>query len=386
MKIAVACTQYGPHGGTGRVTTELFERFARDGHEVHVFCGRHDEGINYQVASVNDLGLKTNKIFLQLEVLNKATRAIKPSEYDLVYSTGDYCMHPDVVTLHSLMKRMRDARTVAEREGHAAKTNIVKRAARAVYMPLIYELGEKIVYRDKKPWYVAVSQGTAEEFIEDFHDGDATRCVVIENGVDSDVFSYSEEDCSRVRNMLGLKANDQVALFAGSDWGRKRLDLALAAVARIPAMKLVVVGHDDPTRYSELVAESGCKDRVIFAGFTKEIQAFYSMADFFLFPTIYETFGLVALEAMSCGCIPLAHPVNGCRDFINNGENGFLCNFGDVDAFASNMQKVILNPNLRAHLVEEGRKTAEAMSWENVYQKYSLLFEKVLEEKRNGAK
>lgn len=382
MKIAVACTQYGPHGGTGRVTTELFERFARDGNEIHIFCGKHDEGIDYKVASVNDLGLKTKGIFLQLEMLAKATKAIDPSGYDLVYSTGDYYLHPDVVTVHSLMKRMRIARTAAERLGHTAKTGLVKRAARAIYMPLIYELGEKIVYRDRKPWYIGVSRGTVDEFVEDFHGGDSSRCVVIENGVDPDLFSYSAESRLRLRERFGFDAQDQVALFAGSDWGRKRLDLALAAVARIPGMKLVVVGHDDVRRYRDLVEASGCSDRVYFAGFSKEVQAFYSMADFFIFPTTYETFGLVALEAMSCGCIPLAHPVNGCKGFIRNGENGFLCDFGDVDAFVSNMERVIEDPSLRARLVAEGRKTAESMSWENVYQKYRTFFEQVLKEKR----
>lgn len=375
MKIAVVCTQYGPHGGTGRVTTEVFERFARDGHHVDVFCGKHEKGINYEVSSITDLGLRAKGIFLQLEMLYRATKRVRPEDYDILYATGDYHKSPDVVTIHSLASLQRRAREGLEASGHIERAGLAKRLARKIYMPWIFELGEKVCYPNRDPLYVAVSNGTARDFADEFHNGSMDRIRVVENGVDPTRFYRNDENRKELRKKYSIDEDAPVALFAGSDWGRKRIDVALAAVGRVPGLKLVVVGRDDPSKYWRYVEKAGCEDRVVFVGFTTEIEAFYSMADYFLFPTAYETFGLVALEAMSCGCVVLASPVNGCVDFIRNGENGFLCDFGDVGAYENRLEIAMSDPSLRNRIAVAARATAEQMSWENVYRRYRGVFE-----------
>lgn len=386
MRIAVICTQYGPHGGTGRVTTELFERFARDGHSVDVYCGKHEEGISYRVDCIKDLGLKTKGVFLQLEMLLRACNAVDRSKYDIVYTTGGYYHHPDIVTIHSLMKSQRRAQDSIEKSTDAikSKNGAIKKIARKIYMPLVYELGETICYSDKAPVYIGVSEGTIDEFAHEFHGGSRKRCLVIENGVDTDQFKFSKEKRAKRRQELQFNDNDTVALFAGSDWGCKRLDIALSIVAQIPNLKLVVLGHDDQTQYKQLARELGCSERITFPGFTTDIESYYSMSDFLLFTSAYETFGLVALEAMACGCIVLSHPVNGCRDFIANGQNGFLCDFGDVDAFVRNIAAVVANGELKQSIAAEARNTAEGMSWESVYLRYLTTFESVTSLKMHG--
>lgn len=384
MKIAVICTQYGPHGGTGRVTTELFERFARDGHLVDIYCGSHEEGITYNVNSVNDLGLKTRGIFLQLEMLIRACRTVNKSKYDLVYSTGAYYRHPDIVTIHSLIKKQRKAQDAIEKSNNAAasKTGFLKKFARKIYMPMFYEIGETICYSDKSPIYIGVSEDTIDEFARAFHDGDRTKCMAIENGVDIEQFKFSEEKREILRKELHFANGDTVALFVGSDWGCKRLDIAISVVSKIPNLKLVVLGRDSIERYRLLAEEFGCSERVVFPGFKTDIESYYSIADFFLFPSAYETFGLVALEAMACGCIVLSHPVNGCKDFIKSGFNGFLCEFGDTDAFLRIIASVMNNRELKKSISLEARKTAETMSWDSVYKKYLTTFESVVATKQ----
>ncbi len=119
---------------------------------------------------------------------------------------------------------------------------------------------------------MGVSEGAMNEFVAYFHGGDRARCSVIGNGVDSDKFRFSLDSRHRLRAKFGFGEADPVAPFAGSDWGRKRLDLALATVARIPELKLVVVGHDNVERCKSMVELSGCADRVTFAGFTKKFR------------------------------------------------------------------------------------------------------------------
>ena len=377
-RIAVVCTLYGPNGGTGRVTTEVIERYAADGNEVHVFCGDYDENFarKSHVSSINKLHITKIGILQQLDMLIKASRKVKPADYDLIYATGDYHLNPDIITLHILKRHGRKVIERLEKKGvlnnrHSA----IKRIARKIYCPLLFELGERIVYRRDTATYVGVSRGVSEEFKKSFNEEGKKNVIVIPNGVDNKANAYDPESREHIRKELGIGQYDKVLLFAGSDWNRKRLDIAIELCSRHQELQLIVAGHDQPEEYIKRCEHLGILNRIHFVGFRKDIERFYSAADYFVFSSAYETFGLVAMEAMAAGMVVISNRLNGVEDFICDGRNGFLTDDESVESFDKKLCYILAHENKMDEIRKNASLTAAEFRWENCYAKYKALFD-----------
>ena len=115
----------------------------------------------------------------------------------------------------------------------------------------------------------------------------------------------------------------------------KGLDLLVQAMSMLNDLddtRLVIVGgrperDDELNRLESMAAELGVADKTTFAGAVKqtELPAYYSAADVFVMPSYYESFGLVALEAMACGTPVIAARVGGLKSFITSGETAISC-------------------------------------------------------------
>ncbi len=377
-KIAVICTLYGPNGGTGRVTTEIFERYAADGNEVHVFCADYDTEYakTSAVTRIVPLPVTSVGVLKQLHFLAKATHAVKKSDYDIVYCTGDYYLHPDIITIHTLKKLGRKTSEHYEKAGilHDERS-APKQLARKVYMPLFFESGEQIVYRNRDTVFVGVSDGVTQDFLRAFGTRRHPKVFTIPNGVDTRKNQRNDSARIRVRASLGVADTTPVMLFVGSDWGQKRLEVALHVLARFPQMHLVVAGHDNPGSFQALGAALGCAQRVHFVGFQKHIEDYYSAADYFIFPSAYETFGLVALEAMAAGMIVVSNDLNGVNSFIRSGENGYITADMRAESFIRCFETIFENPQAEKPMREQAVKTAQSLTWENCYSQYKSLFD-----------
>ena len=376
-KIAVVCTLYGPHGGTGRVTTEIMERYAADGNEVHVFCPECDERFleNSAVTCLHKLKVTNIGVLKQLDLLLKASIAVKPKDYDIVYATGDYHIKPDIVTIHTLKKYGRKTIEALEKTGELEKTtDWIKDLLRKVYCPLIFELGEQFVYRRSNTKFICVSAGVKRNFCDEFH-ADSQKVAVIPNAISFEEYSYKQAARDRIRQDLCISESQKVVLFVGSDWKRKRLDTAIKVISNFPQLLLIVAGHDDPVSYQELAKKLGCNQRVLFVGFRNDINDFYSAADYFLFTSVYETFGLVALEAMAAGLVVISNKLNGVEDYIENGVNGYLTENASEEAFTDVFRQILSSKELEFSIKNNATITAKMNNWDNCYMQYKQIFD-----------
>jgi len=175
---------------------------------------------------------------------------------------------------------------------------------------------------------IAVSTGVGRE-LQEFYGVPADRVTVIPNGVDHAVF-HPVAAAARLalRAQLGLPADRCIALFVGGDWERKGVRDAISAVAGLPDVTFVVVGTGDEGAMRAHAARVGAEGNVRFAGASRTPEQWYQAADLLLFPSRYEAFSLVTLEAAACGLPIVAHAINGTEDLITTGENGFLCETG----------------------------------------------------------
>jgi UDP-glucose:(heptosyl)LPS alpha-1,3-glucosyltransferase len=185
---------------------------------------------------------------------------------------------------------------------------------------------ERHAYRSRRlKRVIAVSHGIARELEE--HYRVAPECiVVVPNGVDPGVFrpAARPEDKRAQRRELGLPEHEFLALFVGADWERKGLRDAIRAIAAVPDVHLVVLGHGNRAEFSAFAAGLGAARRVSFLGVSRTPERYYAACEALLFPSRYEGFALATLEAAASGLPIVAHAINGTDELIRNGENGWL--------------------------------------------------------------
>ncbi len=165
-------------------------------------------------------------------------------------------------------------------------------------------------------------------------------------------------------------------LYVGRVKRYKGLDVLLRALVlllpRHPEMRLAVAGSgDDVPRLRDLAAQLGVESSVDFLGFVTETRKveLYHEAMIVVNSSLKEGWGLTSIEANACGTPVVATDVPGLCDSVRNGETGFLVPFGDADAFARSMERLLEDSQLWLTFSENARRWAEAHTWEPAYLK-----------------
>jgi glycosyltransferase involved in cell wall biosynthesis len=153
------------------------------------------------------------------------------------------------------------------------------------------------------------------------------RVVTIPNGVDTERFRPpAEDERVRLRREYLLDDEDRVALFVGHDLPGKGIRYAVAALVHAPTVMLLVVGGVRSTvDATQALAESlGVSERVLFVGPRQDVERFFALSDMLVFPSGYEAYGLVVLEALASGLPVIATRVGCAPDVVVDGANGYL--------------------------------------------------------------
>ena len=202
---------------------------------------------------------------------------------------------------------------------------------------------------------------------------DPSRIAVIPCGVDTELFRPG--DATDARRSLGLTDGPTI-VYVGRLAPIKGLDTLLAALARLRAQqtaaKLLIVGGD--TDESLDGREAGLRQRVRAAQLDGCVQflgpqpqevlrSCYVAADVTVLPSYYESFGLVALEAMACGSPVIASRVGGLTTTVRDGVTGLLVPDGDVAALAACLRELLGDPDRRARMGREGVRWAARHRW-----------------------
>jgi glycosyltransferase involved in cell wall biosynthesis len=220
--------------------------------------------------------------------------------------------------------------------------------------------------RGRIPVLAAVSDGVAAELRDHYP---SVRVAVTPNGVDVDRFRPDSQAREELRSAEGVQGDTTVAVFVGSDWDHKGLQIALEAVARARvagAAELVlwVVGRGDQERFSAEAARLGIASNVRFFGFRRDAERFYQAADIFLFPSAYETFSLVSFEAAACGLPIVATRLNGVEELIGVNEAGGIIVERTAEAFAEALTSLAADPLLRRAIGDVARRRASHFTWD----------------------
>jgi len=198
------------------------------------------------------------------------------------------------------------------------------------------------------------------------------RVMVVPCGVDTQRFRPI--DRARVRKRLGFAPDDPVVLFVGRIEPLKGIDVLLSVMGGMDRrFRLVVLGGDmrDAERKKELkdMAERlGIGDHVCFVDAVSHqaLPLYYSAADVCVMPSHYESFGLVAVEAMACGVPVVASRVGGLKETVQDGRTGFLVPWRRPQGFAEKLDVLLGDALLRRRMGREARMAAERFRWSEV--------------------
>jgi N-acetyl-alpha-D-glucosaminyl L-malate synthase BshA len=151
--------------------------------------------------------------------------------------------------------------------------------------------------------------------------------------------------------------------------------------AKVPSRLLLVGDGPDRPKVEQLARDCGVIDAVTFIGSVPLVEETLVGADLFLLPSETESFGLAALEALSCEVPVIATSVGGLPEVVRHGENGYLFPVGDVDAMAAAAIDLLEDESRLRRFGIAGRQwTLENFNEEDMVRQYRRIYRRVLED------
>lgn len=181
------------------------------------------------------------------------------------------------------------------------------------------------------------------------------------------------------RAELGLEPGVVYLATVGRLVRRKNLSSLVTALSRLgrDEVQLLIIGDGPEQSALEAQAQQlGVAQRIQFRGFVPEEMKYQLLqaADVFVLPSLHEAFGLVYLEAMHCGLPVVAGRPGGQEDYLSDGRTGFLVPHADIDALVAALQRLVIDPELRATMSQYNRTVAQRFSVAATADEYETLF------------
>ncbi|MBS5681158.1 MAG: glycosyltransferase family 4 protein [Clostridium sp.] len=388
MKILMLTWEYPPRivGGIARVVHDLSKRLIKDGHEVTVVTYRdnadvpeyeNDKGVN--VYRVDNYMIHPNNFIdwimqLNFNMLSKATEIInKEGGFDVIHA------HDWLVTYAAKsLKNAYDIPIVATIHATEAGRNSgihdeTQRYINDTEWLLTYEATE-----------VIVNSNYMKNEIQRLFGLPFDKINVIPNGINLSNFTGIERDYD-FRRQYAMD-NEKIILYVGRLVYEKGVQHLIAAMPKILSnyhdAKLIIAGRGG--MMDELRAEAsnlGLNDKIYFTGYlnSKQVQKMYKCADVAVFPSTYEPFGIVALEAMLAGVPTVVSDVGGLDEIVTHGVDGMKSYAGNANSIADSVTALLYDHQLATNVSKKAKqKVKDQFNWEKIAQDTHFTYEKAI--------
>jgi D-inositol-3-phosphate glycosyltransferase len=229
------------------------------------------------------------------------------------------------------------------------------------------------------------------------------KISVVPCGVDLSLFA--PKDKTEAKAFIGVPPQQRLVLFVGRIEPLKGIDTLIRAVDIVlqrhtdwkKSLALLIIGgspDDSPetrskemNRLQELREELGLTDWIAFLGAKAQdtLPYYYSAADVLVVPSHYESFGMVALEAMACGTPVIASKVGGLSLSVQDGVTGYLVPDRDPMSLAGRIEWILSNPQLAAVIGQQASEWARRFRWPSVANRIQEIYEEVLNQEADMA-
>ena len=376
MKIGITC--YPTYGGSGVVATELGKNLAERGHEIHFISSSLPFRLSHVAGNIffHEVNVQSYPLFESPPY----TLSLTSKMVDIAKHAGLDLLHVHYAIPHATSAVM--ARQILEREGHSLPV------VTTLHGTDITLIGQDPSFAPVVTWSInesdgvtAVSNYLRQETFDHFAVDNGIE--VIPNFIDTDRFyRQDKEHFKQALCPNGEKVIVHVSNFRTVKNTKQVVDIFHRVQNGHSDVKLLLVG-DGPERVptERKARELGVHDDIRFLGKQDPIEEILSIADVFLMPSESETFGLAALEAMACGVPTVVSDVGGLPELVNDGDTGFLCPVGNVDAFTERTRALLTDEDLHDRMAEAARTRAEdTFDIDRVVPMYERYYETVRDE------
>jgi D-inositol-3-phosphate glycosyltransferase len=233
---------------------------------------------------------------------------------------------------------------------------------------------------------ILTSNPEEKTFLTETYYYDAGKIDLIPWGVNLRVFKPLARESAKKH--IGFP-HTKLILYAGRIDPVKGIEFLIRAfhktVQKEPHAELLIIGGTRGQenaylgRLKELTEAFSLTSQVHFPGKKqqKELPFYYSAAEACVFPSLYESFGMAALEAMACASPVIATHTGGLTTIVRDNETGFIVPVADVDALSERMNRILADTNLRKRLSHEAFLWAQQFDWHYIAQRIAALYEEV---------
>lgn len=387
MKILMLTWEYPPRivGGIARVVNDLSKRLIKDGHDVTVVTYREGNTPYYE----DDKGVKVYRVDNYMIHPNNFIDWIMQMNFNMIAKANEIMAKEgkfDVIHAHDwlvayaakTLKNSYDIPIVATIHATESGRNSgihdeTQRYINDTEWMLTYEATEVIVNSNYMKRELQYQFGLPFEKIN-----------VVPNGINVNMFSGVERDYDFRRQYAA--DHEKIILFMGRLVYEKGVQHLVSAMPKILAgyhdAKLVIAGKGGMTE--ELKAQvnaMGISNKVYFTGYmdAKQVCKMYKCADVSVFPSTYEPFGIVALEAMLSGTPVVVSDIGGLNEIVNHGENGMKSYAGNPNSIADSILALLYNPQLSANVVKNAKNMVKnEYNWAKIAQDTHFTYQKAI--------
>ena len=387
MKILMLTWEYPPRvvGGIARVVHDLSKTLLKDGHDVTVVTYREgdapyfedDKGV--KVYRVDNYMINPNNFIdwimqLNFNLIAKANEIIaKEGNFDVIHA-HDWLVAYAAKTLKNSYNIPIVATIHATESGrNSGIHDETQRYINDTEWMLTYEASEVIVNSNFMKNELQRLFGLPYEKIN-----------VVPNGVNLNLFNGIERDYNFRRKYA--MDNEKIILFLGRLVYEKGVQHLIAAMPKIlngyHDSKLVICGKGG--MLDELKAEAerlGISQKVYFAGYMqgKDVQRMYKAADIAVFPSTYEPFGIVALEAMLSENPIVVSDVGGLNEIVQHKENGMKSYAGNPNSIADSILELLYDHKLCADITKRAKnRVRNEYNWSKIAQDTHFAYQKAI--------
>ena len=387
MKILMLTWEYPPRivGGIARVVHDLSKRLIKDGHEVTVITYKdgempefeNDKGVN--VYRIDNYMIHPNNFIdwimqMNFNMIAKANELIANGEkFDVIHAHDWLVAYAAKTLKQSYNIPLISTIHATEAGRNSGIHDEVQRYINDTEWLLTYESSEVIVNSNYMKCELQRLFGLPFEKIN-----------VVPNGININNFNGIERDYE-FRRQYAMD-NEKIILYVGRLVYEKGVQNLISAMPKIlngyNDSKLVIVGKGG--MYDELKNQAnamGIANKVYFTGYlnSKQVQKMYKCADVAVFPSTYEPFGIVALEAMLAGVPAVVSDVGGLDEIINHGIDGMKSYAGNSNSIADSVLALLYDHKLCANISKNAKsKVKEQFNWNKIAQDTHFIYEKAI--------
>ena len=368
MKILMLSWEYPPRivGGISRVVHDLSQRLIKDGHEVTVVTYKDGDVPYFE----NDNGVKVYRVDNYMISPNNFIDWIMQLNFNLVAKASEIINKEgkfDVIHAHDWLV------------AYAAKS-----LKNSYDIPIVATIHATEAGRNSGIHEVIVNSNYMKSELQRLFGLPYEKINVVPNGITQTNFAGYERDYEFRRRFAA--DNEKIILFSGRLVYEKGIQNLIAAMPKILQgyndAKLIIAGRGG--MIDELRAQVdylGISNKVYFTGYLdhKTLCKMYKCADISVFPSTYEPFGIVALEAMLAGIPVVVSDVGGLNEIVDHGVNGMKSYAGNANSLADSILSLLYNPQLCANVVKQAKLDVKnKYNWTKIAQDTHFTYQKAI--------